>query len=66
MEPPAYKLVDTSGPAHAPTFTAVVMVDGVRQGRGSGPSKKEAEAAAEQDELVRLGYIDGDRTGRLG
>ncbi|WP_102372026.1 ribonuclease III [Enorma phocaeensis] len=66
MEPPAYKLVDTSGPAHAPTFTAVVMVDGVRQGRGSGPSKKEAEAAAAQDALVRLGYIDGDRTGRLG
>ncbi|WP_144743084.1 ribonuclease III [Enorma burkinafasonensis] len=66
MEPPVYKLVDTSGPAHAPTFTAVVMVDGVRQGRGSGPSKKEAEAAAAQDALARLGYIDTDSQGRHG
>ena len=66
MEPPVYKLVDTSGPAHAPTFTAVVMVDGVRQGRGSGPSKKEAESAAAQDALARLGYIDTDSQGRHG
>ena len=55
-EPPAYKLVDTAGPAHAPTFTAVVLVDGVRQGKGSGSSKKEAEAAAALDALERMGY----------
>lgn len=55
-EPPAYKMVDSSGPAHAPTFTSVVLVDGARQGRGSGSSKKEAEAAAALDALERLGY----------
>lgn len=56
METPSYKLVDTSGPAHAPTFTAVAIVDGVRRGRGSGSSKKEAEAAAALDALERMGY----------
>lgn len=56
MDTPSYKLVDTSGPAHAPTFTAVAIVDGVRRGRGSGSSKKEAEAAAALDALERMGY----------
>ena len=55
-EPPAYKLVDSSGPAHEPTFTAVTLVDGVRVGRGTGSSKKEAEAAAALDALERMGY----------
>ena len=39
-EPPAYKLVGSEGPAHAPTFTAVVLIDGIRQGRGSGVLKE--------------------------
>lgn len=56
MDPPAYKLVDSSGPAHEPTFTAVTLVDGVRRGRGTGSSKKEAEAAAALDALERMGY----------
>lgn len=56
LDPPSYKLVDTSGPAHEPVFTAVAIVDGVRQGRGTGSSKKEAEAAAALDALDRLGY----------
>lgn len=56
MEAPAYKLVDSSGPAHEPTFTAVAIVDGVRRGRGTGSSKKEAEAAAALDALERMGY----------
>lgn len=55
-EPPQYKLVGSDGPAHAPTFTAVVLVDGVRQGRGSGSSKKEAEGAAALAALDALGY----------
>ena len=55
-EPPAYKLVGSSGPAHEPTFTAVALVDGIRCGRGSGSSKKEAEAAAALDALERMGY----------
>ena len=56
MEPPAYKLIGSSGPAHEPTFTAVALVDGARRGRGSGSSKKEAEAAAALDALERMGY----------
>lgn len=58
-DPPVYKLVDTSGPAHEPTFTAVVLVNGTRQGKGTGSSKKEAEAAAALDALERLGYTTG-------
>ena len=56
LEAPAYKVVGTEGPAHEPTFTAVVLIDGARQGRGTGSSKKEAEAAAALDALDRLGY----------
>lgn len=56
MDPPSYKLVGSSGPAHEPTFTAVTIVDGVRRGRGTGSSKKEAEAAAALDALERMGY----------
>ena len=55
LEAPSYKLVDTSGPAHEPVFTAVALVDGIRRGRGSGSSKKE-EAAAALDALNRMGY----------
>ena len=51
---PTYEVVSTDGPAHLPTFTAVAKLGGVRVGRGSGTSKKEAEAAAAQDALERL------------
>ena len=61
---PEYKLVAEEGPAHDPTFTSVVMVDGRRIGRGSGSSKKSSESAAAVDALVRLGYADeGDFSG---
>ncbi len=52
---PEYKLEGESGPAHSPTFTSVVLVDGKRKGRGSGSSKKEAESAAAADAIKRLG-----------
>ena len=55
---PEYKLVSEEGPAHDPTFTSVVMVEGRRLGRGSGSSKKASESAAAIDALVRLGYAD--------
>ena len=55
---PEYKLVSEEGPAHDPTFTSVVMVEGRRIGRGSGPSKKASESAAAIDALVRLGYAE--------
>jgi ribonuclease-3 len=53
---PTYKVVDQCGPRHSPTFTSVVLVDGVRQGRGKGSSKKESETNAALDALVRMGY----------
>lgn len=53
---PVYKLEGEAGPAHSPTFTSVVLVDGRRVGRGSGPTKKESQAAAAADALVRMGY----------
>lgn len=56
LDPPSYKVVGESGPAHQPTFTAVAIVDGIRRGRGTGSSKKEAEAAAALDALERMGY----------
>ncbi|MBY4796813.1 ribonuclease III [Collinsella sp. AGMB00827] len=55
---PTYKLVDVTGPKHEPVFTAVVFVDGARQGKGSGSTKKEAEAEAAADALERLGYTE--------
>lgn len=61
---PEYRLVDEQGPAHDPTFTSVVCVDGRRVGRGSGSSKKSSESAAAKDALVRLGYAsEGDFSG---
>ncbi|WP_197407448.1 ribonuclease III [Olsenella massiliensis] len=56
---PEYKLVSEKGPAHRPTFTSVVLVGGIRTGRGSGASKKAAESAAALDALERLGAAHG-------
>ena len=55
---PEYQLVSEEGPAHDPTFTSVVMVDGRRVGRGTGTSKKASESAAAADALVNLGYAE--------
>ena len=61
---PEYRLVSEEGPAHDPTFTSVVMVDGRRVGRGTGTSKRGSESAAAIDALVRLGYAsEGDFEG---
>lgn len=51
---PEYKLEDTQGPAHNPTFTSVVLVSGRRLGRGIGSSKKEAESEAAANALAQL------------
>ncbi|MBQ9316943.1 MAG: ribonuclease III [Atopobiaceae bacterium] len=57
---PTYKLEGESGPAHSPTFTSVVLVEGRRVGRGTGSTKKESQANAAADALVRMGYEEGD------
>lgn len=53
---PEYRLVGEEGPAHTPTFTTIVKVEGRRVGRGKGSTKKESEAAAALDALRNLGY----------
>jgi len=48
---PVYRVVHESGPDHNKYFEAVVEWDGKEIGRGSGSSKKQAEAAAAQSAL---------------
>lgn len=45
---PRYEVRD-SGPDHAKTFTATVVIDGAIAGRGEGRSKKEAEQRAARE-----------------
>lgn len=51
---PTYKVVEKSGPPHAPTFAVEVWADGEKLGEGKGSSKKEAEQSAAQMALKRL------------
>jgi len=49
--PPAYRCVSESGPAHARVYEVVVEWQGRELGRGQGASKKEAETRAAQAAL---------------
>ena len=49
-----YRIIAAEGPAHAPRFTAVALVDGAEKARGTGSSKKEAESSAAALVLERL------------
>ena len=42
----SYKLLERSGPVHAPTFTSAALCGGRQLGVGSGRTKKESEVAA--------------------
>ena len=48
---PTYGVVSESGPDHAKQFVVAVLVNVEEIGRGSGPSKQEAEIAAAQNAL---------------
>lgn len=63
---PTYKLEGESGPAHSPTFTSVVLVEGRRVGRGQGSTKKESQANAAADALVRMGYEEAHEGSERG
>lgn len=52
--PPSYRLVDAAGPPHARTFTVTVSAGEDVLGRGSGKSKKLAEADAARAALARF------------
>lgn len=58
---PAYRVVERSGPDHAPEFTVAVSVVGREDGTASGPSKRIAEQAAAAAFLLREGVGEGDR-----
>jgi ribonuclease-3 len=48
---PHYKVLEASGPAHAPRFIVQVQVEGVEPTQGEGSSKQLAEKAAAQNML---------------
>lgn len=43
---PIYEVLDHSGPAHTPTFTVHVTVEGLGEATGTGTSKRQAEQMA--------------------
>jgi ribonuclease-3 len=51
---PVYRVVESGGPPHAPTFLVEVEFDGRVAGRGTGGSKREAEQAAARVALASL------------
>lgn len=51
---PVYKLESESGPAHKPTFTSAVYLEGRLLGEGTGSSKKESEVAAATHAIEKL------------
>ena len=55
-EPPTYKIIQESGPAHAKEFTAQVLVKGVIYGTGKGKRKQEAEKAAAKAALQKINH----------
>lgn len=53
LEPPAYRVVEQTGPQHAPEFTISVELGGFRPLAASGPSKRLAEHKAAEAFLFR-------------
>lgn len=61
MELPSYRVLETSGPAHAPRFKVEVMLDGLAPLAGEGASKRAAERAAAS---ALLQTLEGEDRGR--
>jgi ribonuclease-3 len=57
---PNYKVLDRSGPDHAPEFTVVVEISGIAPERGTDRSKRAAEQVAAQKMLEREGVWPPD------
>jgi ribonuclease-3 len=55
---PHYKVVASSGPDHAKTFTVQAIIGDVPWGEGSGPSKQAAAQAAAGEALARVNAQD--------
>jgi ribonuclease-3 len=52
---PVYEVVGRSGPQHAPTFVVKVSIKGIGEAEAEGLTKQDAETAAAQALLDRLG-----------
>jgi ribonuclease III len=53
---PSYRIIDNSGPAHAPVFTIEVLVEGQPPAQAQGSSKRAAEQDAAKQLLQRLNH----------
>lgn len=51
---PQYKVLGEEGPDHEKIFTVGVFVDGKLRGKGSGPSKQNAQVAAAEAALIAI------------
>lgn len=58
MPTPSYRLVERSGPDHAPRFTVAVELEGGDSAVGEGSAKRSAEQAAAEDLLARVAARD--------
>ncbi|MCK0195681.1 ribonuclease III [Ancylobacter sp. 6x-1] len=54
LPPPAYRLIERSGPDHSPEFRIAVEVDGYEPVEGNGTSKQNAQKAAASAFLQRV------------
>jgi len=55
---PNYLIINESGPDHAKVFEVVAIVNDRRIAKGQGSSKQQAEKAAAENSLKKLGVID--------
>jgi ribonuclease-3 len=53
-KPPAYEVVERSGPGHAPRFTVKAMIPNLAEATAEGGSKQEAETAAATTLLAQV------------
>ena len=62
LPPPTYKLVERTGPDHAPQFTLRVEVPTLKSELGKGSSKRMAEQDAARSLLIREGQWNEDQS----
>lgn len=55
QQPPHYVVIEESGPDHSKTFVISVQVNNQEIGRGEGSSKKEAQVAAAEQAMKKIG-----------
>ncbi len=55
QQAPVYHVLSEEGPDHSKKFCILVLINQKEVGRGEGSSKKEAQQAAAEDALVKLG-----------